>query len=181
MDGVTGLQLCNEAVYGAPGMYQWYDTVISVISSIDPIIPLFISDGWNTAQAIDYIKIKNKLTLGTAPTTNPICDDSYQYSCFTEDDKSLQDIVASIPTQLSQIDGKNGAVVDTGAAQVIVGEWSCTLSDATWFKIGAGNRKQLTAQFGKAQCERWLQQTGGSFFWNLRMDWMDGGDWGFVE
>jgi aryl-phospho-beta-D-glucosidase BglC (GH1 family) len=181
MNGVAGLQLCNEAIGGAPGMYQWYDAVIAAISVIDPTIPLFISDGWNTAQGIDYVKSKNKLIQGASPMTNPICVDSHQYFCFTEDNKSPQEVISSIPGQLSQLDGKNGAVIDTGAAQVIVGEWSCALSGATWSKVGTGDRKQLTTQFGKAQCDRWLQQAGGSFFWTLKMDWMDGGDWGFVE
>ena len=46
LEGVIGLQVCNEAEYNAPGMYAWYDSVIAQISSIDPSIPLYISDGW---------------------------------------------------------------------------------------------------------------------------------------
>jgi aryl-phospho-beta-D-glucosidase BglC (GH1 family) len=182
MDGVVGLQLCNEAEWNAPGLYQWYDAVISAISSIDSTIPLYISDAWDIGRAVKYAKDKNKITLGTFPTMNPICVDTHKYYCFTDDSKSPQQIIASIPGALNEVDGKNNSVINSGAAQVIVGEWSCTLSGATWSRIGnRDNREDLTIQFGKVQCQRWQERAAGSFFWTYNMDWMDGGDWGFVN
>jgi aryl-phospho-beta-D-glucosidase BglC (GH1 family) len=182
LEGVVGLQLCNEAVWDAPGMYQWYDTVISSISAVDSTIPLYISDAWDLGRAITYAQGKNKLVPGKYPQTNPICIDTHLYFCFTDDDKSPHQIIASIPTKLNELSGKNNSVLDTGVAQAIVGEWSCTLSGPTWSKMSQGfTRSQLTIEFGKVQCKRWEEKAGGSFFWTFKMDWMDGGDWGFVE
>jgi hypothetical protein len=39
----------------------------------------------------------------------------------------------------------------------------------------------LTKQFGQAQSQRWQSKACGSAFWTLKMDWMPGGDWGFVK
>ena len=43
LTGVVGIQLCNEAVHNANGMYQWYDLAIKAIGRIDESIPLYIS------------------------------------------------------------------------------------------------------------------------------------------
>ena len=43
---ITGIQIINEAEWDSPGMYEWYDECISVVSSVDPSIPVIISDGW---------------------------------------------------------------------------------------------------------------------------------------
>jgi aryl-phospho-beta-D-glucosidase BglC (GH1 family) len=182
MDGVVGLQLCNEAEWNAPGLYQWYDAVISAISAIDSTIPLYISDAWDISRAVKYAKDKNKITLGSFQIKNPICVDTHMYYCFTDDNKSPQQIITSIPNALNQVDSKNNSVINSGAAQIVIGEWSCTLSGATWSKIGNNdNREDLTLKFGRVQCQRWQEQAAGSFFWTYNMDWMDGGDWGFVH
>jgi hypothetical protein len=183
MDGVIGLEVCNEAIWDAPGMYQWYDSVLAGIATLDPTIPVYISDAWDLGKAITYVKTKNTVTLGSSePATNPVCIDNHVYFCFTDQDKSCspQQILPLVSQQLGQMDGKDGSVLDSGAASVIVGEYSCVLNDATWSKGGNYDKSQLVGQFGKAQSQRFQQRTGGSYFWNFKMDWMDGGEWGFV-
>jgi hypothetical protein len=178
-----GLQIVNEAEHEAPGMYDWYDKMISAISAIDSTIPLYISDGWDLPTAISYVKTRNKATVDSNHHSScPVCIDTHLYFCFEDDDKSPQEIIASIPDQLTEIDGQNGSVVDRGAVQILVGEYACTMSESTWSKIPIGaNQKELKTAFGNAQCQRWYEKTGGCYFWTLKMDWMDGGDWGFVE
>lgn len=183
-----GLQIVNEAEWGAPGMFEWYDKMISAISAIDSSIPLYISDAWDLPTAISYVKTRNKATVdSTAHSSCPVVIDTHLYFCFVDDDKSPQQIIASIPEQLNELDGEDGSVVDRGAAQVVVGEWACVMSEASWKRMGAStaptttDAKTLKSQFGNAQCQRWCEKAGGSYFWTLRMDWMNGGDWGFVE
>ncbi|QDS72802.1 hypothetical protein FKW77_006491 [Venturia effusa] len=183
-----GLQIVNEAAYDAPGMYEWYDKMISAISAIDAKIPLYISDGWDLPRAISYAKTKNKATIeSTSQSSCPVVIDTHLYFCFVDDDKSPQQIIAAIPEQLSAIDGNDGSVVDRGAVQVIVGEYACTMSESSWNKMGAStgptktDASTLKVQFGNAQCQRWCEKSGGCYFWTLRMDWMNGGEWGFVE
>jgi aryl-phospho-beta-D-glucosidase BglC (GH1 family) len=182
LEGVIGLQLCNEAMWDAPGMYQWYDSMISAISAVDPTIPLYISDAWNLGRAIGYAQDKNRLTSRTKLRTNPLCIDTHLYFCFTDDSKSPYQLITTVPVKLKELNGRDGSVLDKGAVQVVVGEWSCTMSGPTWSLIHPGDsRSQLTTTFGKTQCNHWEEKTGGSFFWTFKMDWMDGGDWGFVE
>lgn len=182
LDGVIGLQVCNEAEYNAPGMYFWYDTIIAQISGIDPTIPLYISDGWNLSQCIQYVLGKN----GSRPVStaaNPIIIDTHYYWAFSDANKAMSpdQIIADVPSKMIELDGQDGSVIDRGAVQVVVGEYCCVIDRQSWAKISGGSRPQLVKQFGNAQCDRWQQRAGGSFFWTYKMDWMPGGDWGFVQ
>lgn len=180
MDGVVGIQLCNEAEYNAPDMYKWYDRVIAEIGSIDNTMPLYISDAWNLSQAIGYCNGRNSLQAGTA---NPIVIDTHLYWAFSDDDKrkSPQQITQEVSGKLGELDGKDGSVTDHGAAQMVVGEYSCVLTEDSWGKRGVHPKEKLVNDFGQAQSQRYQQRAGGSFFWTYRMDWMDGGEWGFKQ
>lgn len=181
MHGVIGLQVCNEAVSNASGMYDWYDTLLSSISAIDPTIPLYISDAWDLAQAIRYAKSKNQTP--TNPPSCPIVIDTHLYFCFSETDKakSTQQIIASVPSSLDALNGHDGAVTANGAAQVVVGEYSCVLDSESWARSSPEcDRNRLRQDFASAQSSLFRSRTGGAFFWTLKMDWMPGGEWGFV-
>lgn len=80
--------------------------------------------------------------------------------------------------KLSELDGKEGSVLNGGAVQLIVGEYSCVLADEAWQR---GNKEQLVALFGRTQSARYQQRAGGAFFWTYKMDWMPGGEWGFKQ
>ncbi|KAF2101686.1 glycoside hydrolase [Rhizodiscina lignyota] len=182
LDGVIGLQICNEAEYNAPGMYSWYDTVIAQTCSIDPSIPLYISDSWDLSQCISYTLGKNS-SNSAAAATNPVIIDTHYYWAFSDANKAMspQQIIADVSNKMTELDGKDGSIVDRGAVQVVVGEYSCVMDGSSWSKAGGGDRGELVKQFGNAQSNRWQQRAGGSFFWTYKMDWMPGGDWGFVQ
>jgi hypothetical protein len=59
--------------------------------------------------------------------------------------------------------------VDNGAAQVVVGEYSCVMTEDSWGKAAANEKENLVREFGQAQTQRFQQKTGGSFFWTYRM------------
>jgi hypothetical protein len=71
--------------------------------------------------------------------------------------------------------------LDDGASAVIVGEYSCALDPETWEKQDGGDLDAIKKSFGNKQGEYFSSKVGGAYFWTLKMDWMDGGDWGFVE
>ncbi|KAI9774410.1 MAG: Glucan 1,3-beta-glucosidase 3 [Geoglossum simile] len=177
-NGVIGLELCNEAVNNAPGLYGWYDSVIAAISKIDSSLPIYISDAWDLSSAIGYVNRIGKLRAGI---TNPVVVDTHKYYCFSDTDRqqSPQQIIARVSKELGELDGHDGSVVDHGAAQVVVGEYSCVLSEQTWSQVLASQRSGLTNMFGQVQGERWRQRSGGSYFWTLNMNWNDGGEWEF--
>jgi aryl-phospho-beta-D-glucosidase BglC (GH1 family) len=177
---IAGIQLVNEAEWDSPGMYEWYDECIAAISAIDPTIPVIISDGWNLHKAIDYSMRKNSV-YAHHPTA-PVVVDTHYYWAFTDDDKrkSPQEITREAASKLHDLDGKEGSVIDRGATQVIVGEYSCVLTEDSWAKRGDASKEDCVRQFGQAQSRRYQERAGGSFFWTWKMDWMPGGEWGFT-
>ncbi|KAI9817619.1 MAG: Glucan 1,3-beta-glucosidase 3 [Thelocarpon impressellum] len=179
MPGVVGLQIVNEAVYGAERMYAWYDGVLAAVSREHPGLPVYISDAWDLGAALAYSKARN----GTCAVGNPVVIDTHKYYTFSDADKAQapQQIIARIPGELEEVLRNTGNVVDSGASGVIVGEYSCVLDGQTWSRVGEGAREGLVRAFGQAQSQRWQQCSGGSFFWTYRMDWMPGGEWGFVS
>lgn len=179
VEGCIGIQVCNEAAYGAKGMYDWYADVIGTVSRIDNSIPLYVSDAWDLKTAVDWAQARNGITSGA----NPVVVDTHKYYTFSDADKaqSPQQIIRRVPGELEEMTSKAGNVVDRGAVSAVVGEWSCVLDGQTWQKASSGDREGLVRQFGQAQSQRWRQGCGGSFFWTAKMEWMDGGEWGFWE
>ncbi|KAI7160753.1 glycoside hydrolase [Hortaea werneckii] len=179
MEGVAGLQIINEAEWDAKGMYDWYDSAIAEISKVDPTMPVYVSDAWDLNRCLDWSQKKNspRNAFGC-----PVVVDTHYYWCFSDADKQKtpQDISQEVWHKMGPLDGKAGSVIDKGAAQVIVGEYSCVLSDPTW-ENGGGKNDDLVRQFGNAESGRFQQKAGGTFFWTYRMDWMDGGEWGFKQ
>ncbi|KAL5116871.1 Glucan 1,3-beta-glucosidase 3 [Pleosporales sp. CAS-2024a] len=152
---IVGIQLVNEAEWDAPAMYEWYDQCIAAISPVDPTILVVVTDGWNLSKSIEYCLGKNSV-YALHPTA-PVVIDTHYYWAFTDQDKqkSSQEITDHVPSKLSELNGKEGSVIDRGAAQVIV--------DLVMLKVSNFN-----------------SVPGGSFFWTWEMDWMPGGEWGFV-
>jgi hypothetical protein len=113
---------------------------------------------------------------GRGRRVNPVVVDTYRYYTFSERDRcqSLQEIIARFGSELGELDGKEGSVIDRGVAQVITGEWGCMLGGNTWGRVKPEGRGGLVREFGLAQNRKWQQRAGGSDFWTYKMDWMDG-------
>lgn len=179
MEGVAGIQIVNEAEADAKGMYEWYAKVLAEVSHVDSTMLIFVSDGWNFDKALIWSQSKNAVQM--RPLTNPVVIDTHLYWAFVDADKQKtpQQITYEVQSKLSELDGKEGAVLSHGAAQAIVGEYSCVLTEDSWAKRHDVPKDQLVREFGNAQSNRYQQRAGGSFFWTYRMDWMSGGEWGF--
>lgn len=176
---IAGIQLVNEAEWECNRMYEWYDEAVAAISAIDPSVPVVISDGWNLDKAIEYSLRTNSVYVDQPKA--PVVIDTHFYWAFTDADKqkSPQQIIREVESKLAQLDGKEGSVIDRGAVQTIVGEYSCVLTEDSWAKGEGVPKEELVKQFGEAQNRRYQQRAGGSYFWTWKMDWMPGGEWGF--
>lgn len=150
-------------------MYNWYDTVIGQVGGIDHSLPIYISDAWNLSKCISYCNGKNHLKAGR--NANPIIIDTHLYWAFTDEDKrkTPSQIAHEASGKLSELDGHDGSVVDKGAVGVVVGEYSCVLTEDSWAKAAANEKEGLVKQFGQAQTQRYQSRAGGSFFWTYRM------------
>jgi hypothetical protein len=182
--GCIGLQLCNEAISNAPGLYDFYTDCLTALSEIDPTLPIYISDAWDLSTALKWCATQNK--VATVGTSAPVIVDTHRYYCFSAANKaqSPSQIIASISNELSEIPSIAGHVMDSGAAAAIVGEYSCVIDPASWAlaptpgQSGPG-QDALIKQFGQAQSAQWWSRSAGCFFWTAKMDWMPGGAWGF--
>jgi hypothetical protein len=173
---IVGIQLANEAEWDAPGMYEWYDECLAAISAVDPTIPVYISDGWNLEKAVNWTLSRN-LAYNDKPAA-PVVIDTHYYWAFTDQDKQKtpQKVTKEVATKLSELDGKEGSVLERGAIQIIVGEYSCVLVNEAWAKCSS--KEECVKNFGRAQSKRYQERSGGSFFWTWKMDSMDG-EWSF--
>ncbi len=178
--GVVGIQVVNEATHNAVGMYEFYEDVIKEITRWDETIPVYISDAWDLKTALEWATKRHPFS--GAPK-NPVLIDTHRYYTFSDEDRSQnpQEIIGRISAELGELDGKEGSLGDRGEAQIIIGEWSCVLDGQTWGRVRPEEKDGLVAQFGRSQSQRWQQRAGGSYFWTYKMDWMDGGEWGFAE
>ncbi|CAL3964140.1 unnamed protein product [Diplocarpon coronariae] len=180
MDGVVGIQAVNEATHNAARMYEFYEDVIREVARWDENIPIYISDAWDLKTALDWTTSRHPFS--GAPR-NPVLIDTHRYYTFSDEDRSQnpQQIIGRIGAELSELDGREGSLGDKGEAQIVIGEWSCVLDGQTWGRVGPDEKDGLVTQFGRIQSQKWQQRCGGSFFWTYKMDWMDGGEWGFAE
>ena len=195
---ITGLQLLNEAIYAAPGLHAFYDRAITAISTIDPTLPIYISDAWNLASTVKYALTKNQLPN----RTNPILTDTHKYWTISATDRAKhpQQIISEIQTSPSPLFPTLPPVITSSspptATSLFVGEHSNTLSASTWSLLpdspnSTSHRKSLTQAFGLAQSALYTTHAAGAMYWSYKFSWANhtpgprglvhthGGDWGF--
>ncbi|KAH7049192.1 glycoside hydrolase superfamily [Macrophomina phaseolina] len=178
-EGVVGLQVCNEAEWGAKGLWEWYESVVGAVAAAEPGLPVYVSDAWDLGRAVEWARGVNKVGVGAR--VSPVVVDTHLYWCFADADKKKgpDDIVREVRGKLGQLDGKEGDVLKNGAVAVIIGEYSCVLSEETWKKGGDKSKDDWVREFGQALSNRFQQRALGSHFWTYKMQWMPGGEWGF--
>ncbi|KAF5867506.1 putative glucan -beta-glucosidase protein [Botrytis fragariae] len=187
LDGVIGIQLCNEACWdaGKKGMYDFYTSVIQSISEIDSEVPIYISDAWDLSSALKWTKERDWKS-GKVPS-NPVVIDTHKYYTFAEKHRSqsAQELIHQIPTELGELPNCSPSATHLssgGETQIVIGEYSCVLDEKSWAKSPPAMKEELTREFGRHQCNKWTEGcSAGSYFWTWKMEWMDGGGWGFVE
>ena len=176
--GCLGIQMCNEACWGALGIWEWYEGVVRAVGEVDVSLPLYVSDGWDLGKGMEWCGRVNREGTGC-----PVGVAVPKYFCFTETDKkeSPNQIIQRVGGEMGDVLMGSGNVVEKGAVQVMVVEWSCVMSAETWGKVREEDRSGLVRRFGRAQSEQWRKRAGGAYFWTAKMDWMDGGEWGLFE
>ncbi|KAG7836777.1 hypothetical protein KL942_004695 [Ogataea angusta] len=168
-ENVCGLQVVNESDFDeAMGQKKYYSEAIRAIRSVNPDIPVVISDGWWPDQWVKYVNGHTR--AGTDPG---IVIDHHVYRCFSDGDKSkgvdqiIRDLDGSVLTNLS------------GPADFMIGEYSCVLDNSSWCK-GNFDRQACVRRFGNEQARLFKERAGfGSYFWSFKFEHGDGGEWGF--
>ncbi|KAL5349483.1 Glucan 1,3-beta-glucosidase 3 [Pseudogymnoascus australis] len=177
LEGIVGVQIVNEAAAGAHKLHEWYDDVLTEIQDVDSSMPIYVSDAWDLSGTLRWAESRSHRS------GNPVVVDTHKYYTFSEADraKAPEHIISQVPQELGEIDKYVSSVHDRGTAQIVIGEYSCVLDDKTWSRSDPSQKLDLVRQFGEAQSERWREKSGGTYFWTAKMEWMNGGEWGFFE
>jgi aryl-phospho-beta-D-glucosidase BglC (GH1 family) len=111
VEGVVGIQVCNEAEWNAEALYQFYDKAIARIAEVDPSLPVYISDAWDLGRAMRYAIGKNSIE---GEGSNPVVVDTHRYYTFAETDRerSPKEIIKQIPRELNEVSGSSGNVFE---------------------------------------------------------------------
>ena len=164
---VIGLQIVNEADFDntPTGQQDYYFKAIKSIGNVDSNLPVIISDGWWYQQFADWLQSTNL-------ASNAIID-SHIYRCYSASDK------AKTVQQLTN-DLYSTVNYPSNTADFVTGEFSCVLDENSWQKT-SGNRNQLIQTFGQTETSIFSKVSSwGWFFWTLKFQYGDGGEWGFV-
>ena len=120
-----GIQLCNEACWGAGdrGMWAWYKDVVRVIGEVDASVRLWIGDAWDLQGAMGWCGVIISYTEEKGKG-NPVGVAVPRCFTFTEEDKeqSPREIIERVGWEFGDVQAADGSVVDKGAVQVLVGE-----------------------------------------------------------
>lgn len=164
-DSVFGLQICNEAVLDAPGMYEWYSSVIDDLATINPGLHVYISDGKDLWKALTYAKDRNRLD---DRQFCPVIVDTHRYFNHSLPQASPGTAVTAqkVTATLQEISSKASTQVTDGkgAVAVYIGEYSCALPVQS-SKLGSNeDTSNLAIQLGQLQSTCWQSKTSGSAF-----------------
>ncbi|CCH45484.1 Glucan 1,3-beta-glucosidase 3 [Wickerhamomyces ciferrii] len=171
-ENVVGLQIVNEIDFdnNPSNQQEYYRKATKHIRQIDGNIPIIISDGWWPDQYVKWIN-ENEQNLNNQSVGLVI--DDHVYRCFSDADKAkspeqiIKDLDGDVLTNLS------------GPADIIVGEYSLVLDGESWNKT-SGDRAQLVHQYGNELSRIFAERAStGTYFWTLKFEHGDGGEWGF--
>jgi len=178
LSNVVGIELLNEPKPPShSALQEWYANAIRELRSLDPSLPIYISDAWWPDAYADFVQ---KLPRATAP----ICIDHHLYRCFTGEDistpaaqhtASLSDPNSSTPQTFSRVAAK---LEDAGGA-LIVGEWSGGLNPGSL--CGAINEHHERTKFIQAQLDLFERHCAGWFFWTYKKERSGDLGWSFRD
>jgi hypothetical protein len=144
--------------------------------------PFSSLDAASFTHRSQYAVAKNSASRTNPSISSPVVVDIHKYYCFDpgNKNKSPPEIISAVSNELSELFAYDQKEVGT-----VVGEYSCVLAEESWSKVDPAARPDLVRQLGQTEMRRWEKElkpiNGGSYFWTGKMQWMDGGEWGFVE
>lgn len=179
MSEVIGVQISSDTDWRACDLEKWYDEVLEITSSINPSLPMFISDGGDLSAALDLAMRKNNFSTYTG--RSPIIVDTHRYyNTGQYQSMDPKTIMGRIPGELREITRcqKNVASRKT-AVDVYVGEYSCAIHTQCQRHAHPSEYPALERAFGQMQGSQWISKTCGSAFCGYKMHNVSGDAWSF--
>lgn len=178
-ENVCGIQILNEAPHADDGernqQKEFYLKAMQRIRSVNPEIPLVISDGWDLHPWVEFVKQQESRWPANDPQSMGVIIDTHVYKCFGEDDKNKP------PDQL--VNDVDNAVMDAPEVDILVGEFSCVLDGQSWDKHhNRTSREDVVKWYGQKEMGHFFYRTrAGAYFWTYKFQHGRGGEWDFRE
>lgn len=168
---VVGIELLNEPQPGDKEhttLKDWYTHAIGELRIIDPGIPIYISDCWQTDDYAGYIA-----SLGQSQSI--VALDHHLYRCFTASDthtpisehtRSLTDANADTPQTFARVSSNLSAC----SSGIVVGEWSGAVNPGSLHGLSSEQETQARKNYINAQLELYERYCAGWFFWTYKKE-----------
>lgn len=177
LPNLIGIELLNEPQPGPhnDALKRWYLDAFRAIRSIDPDLPLYISDSWMTDTYAAYIK---------STETPFVVLDHHLYRCFTAEDISttaseharrLSDPHEGTPDMFSRV----AKELESAGGALVVGEWSGALNPGSLH--GASDERAEKGAFVRAQLQLYEKHCAGWFFWTYKKEQVGDSGWSFRD
>jgi aryl-phospho-beta-D-glucosidase BglC (GH1 family) len=168
---VVGIELLNEPQPGDKGhgtLKDWYTNTIGELRCIDPAIPIYISDCWQTDDYAGYI-------ASLTQSQSIIALDHHLYRCFTALDthtsisqhsRSLTDTNAATPQLFASVSSK----LSSCSSGIVVGEWSGAVHPGSLHGLSSEQETHARKEYIHAQLELYERYCAGWYFWTYKKE-----------
>ena len=177
----VGIELLNEPAPGhhTEALKQWYSDAIRSLRTINPRVPIVISDSWQTDDYAGYLSDK----AGPLPYPHLVLD-HHLYRCFTQEDINISaydhagrlwDLNGNVRQTFTRVTDK----LESAGCDMIAGEWSGALNPKSLDSLP--NHDHARSQFIQAQVDLYEQFCAGNFFWTYKKQWEGDKGWSFRD
>lgn len=155
---IVGLQLLNEPANNSQ-IQSWYESTISSLRpTCGPDFPIYVHDAWDTAWYAQWVGKRDDFVVV----------DHHLYRCFTEKDNKMNGDQHAQDLR-SGFGGTFANQSEQAKGNLVVAEWSASLSPTSIGHLPAGEQDRHRREFVKAQLELYEKCTGGWWFWTLKL------------
>ncbi|KAF9234748.1 glycoside hydrolase family 5 protein [Melanogaster broomeanus] len=175
---VIGISLLNEPKPPShSALKDWYAKALQELRSLDPGLPIYISDCWMPGDYAGFVK-------SLPEPTSPIYLDHHLYRCFTSADtstpaaqhsSSLTDPNASMPQTFARV----ARMLEDAGGGLVVGEWSGALNPGSL--QGPIHEREERKRYIAAQLDLFERYCAGWFFWTYKKQQPGDQGWSFRD
>ncbi|KAI5122109.1 hypothetical protein M0805_002231 [Coniferiporia weirii] len=164
-ENIVGLQLLNEP-QGHLALAGWYTATLDKLRGIDPYLPLYIHDAWDTHK---YASL-----AGRRAESDFVVVDHHLYRCFTGADHKLSGDEHAGVLQ-AHMAGELAARAGECRGSLVIAEFSAALNPASLRSGEAGEQDRQRRVFARAELEIFERHCAGWFFWTYKKGGWDAG------